>query len=418
MSAIDDKYAKLSAVKISLGTPIIPETKMSDGAGLYRQYQFGFICWTPKTGAIETHGAIYDKWNKLGGIKSLLGLPITDETGCRDGSGRFNHFQKGSIYWTPQTGAHEVHGDILAKWTGLGAELSALGYPISDESNLPGGKYNNFQHGAIGWTPAGGAYPVFRPAGLTNGGLDWKGKAVAPPANPVFDAAHSGARANATDKDRLAHLRANLAAAGAKRQQPGRAQSFYPYLLIRTAVGDNGARPLDRNTLPPNLSPDIWIREGNPARNANPVVPPQTEAPQITNIGSYSIAPNAHGFGGGIHSRTSYTILAHVWNLGLAPIVGVKVEFYYAPTWAYDDLPRTARLLAIARCDLASRMSANHSHKMVECPQPLIAAKVNSSVEPEPQTLVVRISSIGDSPSAPWQPWSDRHVAFHALNVL
>ncbi len=51
-----------------------------------------------------------DRYNNLGGAAGPLGLPLTDETGTPDGIGRFNHFQGGSIYWTPATGAAMVRG--------------------------------------------------------------------------------------------------------------------------------------------------------------------------------------------------------------------------------------------------------------------------------------------------------------------
>lgn len=85
-------------------------------------------------GAFEVHGAIRDKYLALGAEASVLGYPRTDETGTPDGVGRFNHFQGGSIYWTPGTSAHEVHGLIRGLWSSHGWETNPqLGYPISDE---------------------------------------------------------------------------------------------------------------------------------------------------------------------------------------------------------------------------------------------------------------------------------------------
>lgn len=103
----------------------------------------------------EVHGAIRDKWTELGGTESFLGYPLTDETVTPDGTGRYNHFQGGSIYWTSQTGAHEVHGAIRDKWAKLGWEKSYLGYPISDEKSTSDGKgrYSEFQGGTLYWTP-------------------------------------------------------------------------------------------------------------------------------------------------------------------------------------------------------------------------------------------------------------------------
>ena len=81
----------------------------------------------------EVHGAIRAKYDGLGAEGSFLGYPTTDETGCPDGVGRYNHFEAGSIYWSPATDAHEVHGLIRDLWAGQGWERGALGYPLTDE---------------------------------------------------------------------------------------------------------------------------------------------------------------------------------------------------------------------------------------------------------------------------------------------
>jgi hypothetical protein len=94
----------------------------------------------------------------MGWENSFLGFPTSDEL-QGGGNGRVSTFQGGSIYWSPSTGAREVHGQILVKYKQLGAEKSYLGYPISDELDLGvnGGRISNFEHGQIAWSPAIGA---------------------------------------------------------------------------------------------------------------------------------------------------------------------------------------------------------------------------------------------------------------------
>ncbi|MGH9222239.1 MAG: LGFP repeat-containing protein [Acidimicrobiales bacterium] len=159
MSAIDDKYAQLGGPGGWVGPPDdegagSAEMALPNG-GRVRDYRNASIYWHPRTGAHEVHGAIRVKWAQLGGNGGFLGYPMTDETGTPDGRGRFNHFEGGSIYWTPETNAHEVHGDIRQRWSEMGWERSRLGYPTSDErdSNVPGGRFSRFQGGSIFWTP-------------------------------------------------------------------------------------------------------------------------------------------------------------------------------------------------------------------------------------------------------------------------
>jgi uncharacterized protein with LGFP repeats len=110
----------------------------------------GSIYWTPTTGAWSIHGDIWAKYRALGGPSSVLGYPVTDETGTPDGVGRFNHFaNSGSIYWTPTAKAWSIHGAIRAMWASMGWERSRLGYPLSDEFGISGGRRSNLQQGVI-----------------------------------------------------------------------------------------------------------------------------------------------------------------------------------------------------------------------------------------------------------------------------
>ncbi|MBD2094064.1 hypothetical protein H6F90_02705 [Trichocoleus sp. FACHB-591] len=154
------KWSNLDWERGFLGYPVTDELTTPDGEGRFNHFEYGSIYWTPRTGAHEVHGDIRAKWASLGYERSWLGYPITDELTTPDGEGRFNHFEYGSIYWTPRTGAHEVHGDIHAKWASLGYERSWLGYPITDELDLPGysgGRYSQFEGGYIYWRASGGA---------------------------------------------------------------------------------------------------------------------------------------------------------------------------------------------------------------------------------------------------------------------
>ncbi|MDE8588986.1 polysaccharide deacetylase family protein [Arthrobacter sp. NQ4] len=152
--SIGGHYAELGGPAGFLGFPLTDETATPSAAGRYNTFAGGTIYWSPATGAHEIHGSIGGHYLEPGGPAGFLGFPLTDETGTPDGVGRFNHFAGGSIYWSPATGAHEVHGAIRAQWTALGWEHSRLGYPTSDEYGITGGRRSDFQHGSILWHEA------------------------------------------------------------------------------------------------------------------------------------------------------------------------------------------------------------------------------------------------------------------------
>src|SRR5262249_35141818 len=158
----DAKYASMGSSLSFLGQPIAAEERMPDGVGTLRRYEHGAIYWSPSYGAHEVHGAI---WAEIVGKRwqrGLLGYPTTAESVTANGSGRYNHFEHGAVYWTPATGAHEVHGAIYDTWRAVGWENGPLGYPLSDElTSTDGvGRFSRFQSGSIYWTPATGAHEV------------------------------------------------------------------------------------------------------------------------------------------------------------------------------------------------------------------------------------------------------------------
>ena len=188
--------------------------------------------------------------------------------------------------------------------------------------------------------------------------------------------------AHESERERIERLRAELPQLLEEMgQDRGRAQLFYPFILIRSVVGDRGDRPIDR-LLVSEESPDIWIAEGDPS--VTPAIPP--DHGRILNF------------------FQPHTVYAHVWNLGRAPIAGVKVEFYrFQANMEINDA--SVNLIGMTRVDLGPR-SSPYCHKLVKCPKPW---HISIVVE----NLVVRASAIGDGLSDlhPWDASGDRHVA-------
>jgi hypothetical protein len=151
------KYGAVGWATGFLGLPLTDESAVIDGRGRYNHFQNGSIYWTPQTGAHTVYGAIRDKWREIGAEGGFFGYPTTDESPGANG-GRYNHFEGGSIYYSPATWVHTIYGAIREKWFAMGAESGYLGYPTTDElSDYPQvARYNHFQGGAIYYVPGVG----------------------------------------------------------------------------------------------------------------------------------------------------------------------------------------------------------------------------------------------------------------------
>ena len=93
-------------------------------------------------------GAILAKWESMGGQNSPLGAPKSPEA-AGNGSARYATFEKGAVYWSPESGAEPVTGAIYAAWASLGYERGALGLPTSGEIAEPQWIVQNYQHGTL-----------------------------------------------------------------------------------------------------------------------------------------------------------------------------------------------------------------------------------------------------------------------------
>jgi uncharacterized protein with LGFP repeats len=93
-------------------------------------------------------GAILARWDSIGAMNSALGAPTSPEA-SGEGAARYATFEKGAVYWSPQSGAEPVTGAIYRAWGSLGFERGALGLPTSAEIQEPQWIVQNFQHGTL-----------------------------------------------------------------------------------------------------------------------------------------------------------------------------------------------------------------------------------------------------------------------------
>ncbi|WP_116205507.1 RICIN domain-containing protein [Amycolatopsis circi] len=118
-----------------------------------------YVVWSPKSGAHETHGVIGHTWLYNW---ETFGYPTTDETAAPGGA-VYNHFTRGSIYYTPAAGIRTVTGEIHKKYAALNYESGPLGNPVTEAAPFgsDGGVVQRFDGGSIYYTPAGGAMAVY-----------------------------------------------------------------------------------------------------------------------------------------------------------------------------------------------------------------------------------------------------------------
>lgn len=99
----------------------------------------GELVSAPRTNAID----------EMYKISPWLGQRLTPELGTPDGRGRFSHFEKGSIYWTPEHGAFAIPANLFTAYAGLNWEKGPLGYPVAPHTVLKGGDVQAFEKGVL-----------------------------------------------------------------------------------------------------------------------------------------------------------------------------------------------------------------------------------------------------------------------------
>ncbi|MCX7749531.1 MAG: hypothetical protein N2645_21950 [Clostridia bacterium] len=147
------KWTKLGGSTGFLGIPTTNTLLTPNNLGVYNHFQGGSIYRKNTfTEAFAVYGSIRQKWAQLGWENSSLGFPTTDETDTYNKTGRFNHFEGGSVYYKwGASSAYALLGDIRNLWSWFGWETSQLGFPTTDEYSVNGKRASHFENGAMYW---------------------------------------------------------------------------------------------------------------------------------------------------------------------------------------------------------------------------------------------------------------------------
>ncbi len=144
----------------ALGSCLTNEYAVAGGDGVAQDFANGRAYWSADTGAFGLVGRINARYSELGGPDSWLGFPKTGELKTANGVGRLVHFENGSIYWSPSTGAWEIPGDMFRAWGTQNYENGGLGFPVGPAKPFKDGLAQEFQGGYVLRTPDNKAYWV------------------------------------------------------------------------------------------------------------------------------------------------------------------------------------------------------------------------------------------------------------------
>jgi len=148
----------------ALGYPTGEVTCGIRDGGCYQNYEGGAVIWKASSGAQSSlNGPIRTAWQRSGFENGPLGYPTSTQfCGLRNG-GCFQNFEGGTVMWSPGTGAQLMtSAPVNATWGKTGFENGSLGYPTSALicGLKDAGCFQNFEKGSIMFSPTTGAQPV------------------------------------------------------------------------------------------------------------------------------------------------------------------------------------------------------------------------------------------------------------------
>jgi lysozyme len=131
--------------------------RYSIGNGYFQRFaNGGLYLASGRSRPAWSRGRIYKKFVNLGGVRSVLGYPLSDvspmtaPSGCGSGGCAKEVFAHGNIYLKGTTGAHELHGAVLTYYLGHGGAGGPLGFPTTDVKAVAGGgRTATFEHGTV-----------------------------------------------------------------------------------------------------------------------------------------------------------------------------------------------------------------------------------------------------------------------------
>lgn len=164
LKVLDDPISAINAARRAAGGPLGPlgaaegDPYQIGADGLGQDFVNGKIFYSPDTGANVVTGQVLAKYESVGGPEGDLGFPITSEAdGGVAPASRISTFaaaDKPVIFWTPDHGAVIVRGPMNAAWGELGGATGEIGVPKADQTQNGDVLTQRFSGGNISWDSA------------------------------------------------------------------------------------------------------------------------------------------------------------------------------------------------------------------------------------------------------------------------
>lgn len=160
---IFEKWNREGGSSGHLGNPVSAATMCSTTSGCRQEFAGGLVL-APNTGTaasfVRSGSGIGNKWKQGGAENGRLSYPLGDET-CQ-GTVCQQPFVNGIVYWTAESGSWPTYNNgITARWQALGGGKSRMGFPTSDEFCGAVACWQSFQGGDILWSTMAGAHGVY-----------------------------------------------------------------------------------------------------------------------------------------------------------------------------------------------------------------------------------------------------------------
>jgi len=143
---------KEEEIKYTLGLGVVTGEFYFDFANSswVQPFTNGILMYSDANGqAFAMHGAILAMYYALP-IRAAIGYLVSDEMPGARGGSRKSLFSGGGIYWSSQTGAIPVIGQIWVDYESHG-ESAWIGLPTAAEVSIGGGRQQVFQNAQIYW---------------------------------------------------------------------------------------------------------------------------------------------------------------------------------------------------------------------------------------------------------------------------